>query len=207
MALTYAQLVTALVETTENEEDTFYLNIPLFVRQAEQRIYVDAKIPVTRRLSNSTCSTGVQYVSVPSGFVAPISIAVVLAGVHTFLDNKDVSFLREAYPNAAATGMPKFYALFNESQFIVAPTPDTNCSLEIQYTGFPASIVDTGTSWLGNNFETVLLYGALINAYIFMKGEPDVLAMYEAKYKEALAQTKSISESAYHDEYRHGPRT
>jgi hypothetical protein len=207
MALTYAQLVTAIVETTENEEDTFYLNIPLFIRQAEQRIYVDAKIPATRKLSNSACSTDNPYVSIPSGFLSPISLCLLQTDAHTFLDNKDVSFIREAYPNMMATGVPKFYALFNEVQFILGPTPAANYTLEVQYMGFPSSIVDTGTSWLGNNFKTVLLYGSLINAYVFMKGEPDVLAMYEARYKEALAQIKNISEIAYHDEYRHGPRT
>jgi hypothetical protein len=207
MALTYAQLVTAIVETTENEEDTFYLNIPLFVRQAEQRIYVDAKIPATRKLSNSACSANNPYLAAPSGFLSPLSVCLMEAGVHTFLLNKDVSFMREAFPDPMATGLPQFYALFNESQFIIAPTPASNYAIEIQYMGFPTSIVDTGTSWLGNNFKTVLLYGSLINAYVFMKGEADVLAMYEARYKEALAQIKNISEIAHHDEYRHGPRT
>jgi hypothetical protein len=207
MALTYAQLVTAITETTENEEDTFYLNIPLFIRQAEQRIYVDAKIPATRKLSNSTCSANNPYMTAPSGFLSPLSVCLMASGVHTFLMNKDVSFMREAFPDSMATGLPQFYALFNETQFILAPTPAANYAIEVQYMGFPTSIVDTGSSWLGNNYETVLLYGALLNAYVFMKGEPDVLAMYEARYKEALAQIKNISEIAYHDEYRHGPRT
>lgn len=204
MALTYAQLVTAITETTENYEDTFYLNIPTFIRQAEQRIYIDAEIPATRRSANSTCSASNPYVSVPSGFLSPLSIALVQSNVYTFLLNKDPTFIREAFPNSTTTGTPQFYSLMDETRFILGPTPSANYSLEIQYMGFPNSIVDTGTSWLGNNFETVLLYGALINAYIFMKGEADVLKMYQERYGEAILQMKKVAQQAYADEYRNG---
>lgn len=202
MSLTYAELVTAIEQTTENSESTFLLNVPVFIRQAEQRIYVDAEIPPTRKLANTSCGVGNPYVSLPSGFLTPLSLALVQANVHTFLLNKDVTFMREAFPNAALTGTPQYYAVFNESQFIVAPTPASAFSLEVRYMGFPTSIVDTGTSWLGNNFETVLLYGSLINAYVFMKGEADVLKMYEGRYTEALAQLKKLGTAVQRDAYR-----
>jgi hypothetical protein len=202
MALTYAQLGTVIEETTENSETTFVSNIPGFVRQAEQRIYLDAQIPPTRKLASMVCSVGSPYVALPSGFLSPLSLAVVQAGSHTFLLNKDVSFMREAYPSEGATAVPQFYAVFNEAQYIVAPTPDVAYALEARYMGFPASIVDTGTSWLGNNFETVLLYGSLINAYVFMKGEADVLKMYEDRYVEALGQLKALGASVQKDAYR-----
>lgn len=204
MALTYAQLVTAITETTENLEDTFYLNIPTFIRQAEQRIYIDAQIPATRKSANVACAANSAYVSVPAGFLSPLGIALVQANVYSFLLNKDPTFIREAFPSSTTTGTPQYYALVDETRFLLGPTPSSNFSLEVTYMGFPSSIVDTGTSWLGNNFETVLLYGALINAYVFMKGEPDVLKMYQERYAEAVAQTKKIVSQAHFDEYRQG---
>lgn len=208
MALSYAQLVDAVQGTAENYEATFVANIPMFVRQAEERIYNAVQIPSLRRNQVGFFSQNNEYLTMPDDFLAVYSMAVVQpTGGFAYLLNKDVSFIREAYANDAVTGVPKHYAIFDDESFIVGPTPNDDYQVELHYYYYPPSIVDAGTSWLGENFEHVLLYGALINAYVFMKGEEDVLKMYQERYGEALKQLERLGSGLNRrDEYRSGAK-
>lgn len=197
--MNYTELVAAIESYTQNYETDFIANIPTFVKQAEQRIYNTVLIPAIRKNVTGVTSVGNKYLSCPSDFLSVMSIAVIDGDDnYEYLLNKDVNFMRAAYPKASDSGLPRYYALFgptvttgvitDELSFIMAPTPDAIYDVELHYYYYPQSIVDAGTSWLGDNYDPVLLYGSLYEAYVFMKGEPDVLAMYEKKYGEALQQ-------------------
>lgn len=177
-----------------------------FVRQTEERIYNTVQIPAIRRNSIGSVIAGDKYVGLPPDFLAPFSLAVIADdGIQNFLVNKDVSFIREAYPNPNFTSRPEHYAIFDHNSLIVGPTPDQNYGLELHYYYYPASIVDVGTSWLGDNFETVLLYGVLVEAYTYMKGEQDLITLYNNKYGEALALLKQLGDGkSRRDAYRSG---
>jgi hypothetical protein len=191
------------------------------VQQAEERIFNTVQFPSLRKNVTGTTTASNKYLSSPGDFLSVYSLAVIDAtGRYEFLLNKDVNFIRAAYPNPASTGIPKYYALFgptttnnnppvitNELSFILGPTPNAAYSVELHYFYYPQSISEspTGTSWLGDNFDPVLLYGALVEANTFMKGEPDMTAMYEAKYKEALAMAKRLGDGLERqDAYRSG---
>jgi hypothetical protein len=167
-----------------------------FIRQAEQRIYNSVQILALRKNVTGTTSAGNKYLSTPSDWLANFSLAVIdpTTGGYEYLLNKDVNFIREAFPYPATTGKPTHYAYFDEDSYILGPTPDASYSVELHYFYYPTSIVDAGTSWLGDNFDSVLLYGAMLEAYTFMKGEKDVLDNYVARYNEALAMLKQLSE-------------
>jgi len=195
----YAALSTAIQDYTQNYETSFVANIPTFVQQAEERIYNTVLLPALRRNVTATINAGFKYLSCPDDFLAVLSLSVTDAnGNQEYLLNKDVSFIRSAYPKATDTGIPQYYALFgptivsgaptNELSFIIAPTPDTSYTTELHYFYYPESIVTAGTSWVGDNYDPVLLYGSLVEAYIFMKGEQDMMTYYETKFKEALSQ-------------------
>jgi hypothetical protein len=187
-----------------------------FITQAEQRIYNSVQFPSLRKNVTGTITASNKYLSCPNDFLAPYSLAVFSgSGPYTFLLNKDVNFMREAYPTPTDTGTPKYYALFgptiassvitNELSFILGPTPDALYSAELHYYYYPESITTATTTWLGDNFDTVLLYGSLVEAYQFMKGEADLLAMYDMKYKEALALAKRLGDGMERqDAYRSG---
>jgi hypothetical protein len=161
-------------------------------------------------------TVGNKYLSSPQDFLAPYSLAVISStGDYTFLLNKDVNFIREAYPNPTSTGIPKYYALFGptisaslpttELSFILGPTPDTTYSVELHYFYYPESITTATTTWVGDNFDSVLLYGSLVEAYTYLKGEPDLIALYDGKYKEALALAKRLGDGMERqDAYRSG---
>ena len=217
--MNYAALVVAISDYTENTFQT--VNVNLFITQAEQRIYNSVQFPSIRKNVTGTITASNKYLSAPDDFLAPYSLAVFSgSGPYTFLLNKDVNFIREAYPTPTDTGTPKYYALFgptttagppslptNELSFILGPTPDATYSAELHYYYYPESIttVASGQTWLGDNFDTVLLYGALIEAYTYMKGEADLLAMYDTKYKEALALAKRLGDGMERqDAYRSG---
>lgn len=212
--MNYSQLVQAITDYTENTETTFVSNIPLFVRQAEERIYRTVMIPELRKNVTANMSAFNRFLARPSDFLAPFSIAVIDAdGDYTFLIDKDVNFIREAFPSIAATGLPKYYAEFDgdiesnnsPGHFILGPTPDANYSVQLHYYFDPPSIVESSTSWLGTNAEEVLLYGSLINAYIFMKGEADVMAAYQQSYDNALGRLIMLAEGRLkRDSYRDG---
>ena len=188
----------------------------LFTEQAEQRIYNTVQLANLRKNVTGTLTSSNKYLSAPSDFLSVYSIAIVMpSGEFRYLLNKDVNFIREAYPNSTTLGTPKYYALFgpaivsneitNELTFILGPTPSANLTIELHFYYYPESIVTAGSSWLGDNFDTVLLYGALVEAYTYMKGEADLLQLYVAKYTEAMQQAKRLGDGLERqDAYRSG---
>ena len=211
--MNYAALSTAIQDYTENYEASFVANIPVFVQQAEQRIYNTIQFPSLRKNVTGLVSPSNKYLSCPNDFLAVYSMAVFpTGGEYIFLLNKDVNFIREAYPQPTDTGTPKYYALFGpqsslltELTFILGPTPDAAYNVELHYFYYPESIVTSGTSWLGDNFDTVLLYASLVEAYTYMKGEQDMMALYDTKYKEALTLAKRLGDGLERqDAYRSG---
>jgi hypothetical protein len=224
--MTYDELYANIQAYTENTFPETYLadgsavstktQIDTFIRQAEQRIYNTVQFPSLRKNVTGTLTTGNKYLSCPDDFLATYSLAVVdpVEG-QEFLLNKDVNFIRQAYPKATDQAFPKYYALFgptvtgstitNELSFIVGPTPDADYDVELHYYYYPESIVTAGTSWLGDNLDSVLLYGSLVEAYTFMKGEADLTALYNTKYNEALALAVRLGDGLERsDEYRSG---
>ena len=213
--MTYTQLVAAIKEYTQNFEQEFLANIPLFVQQAEQRIYNSVQFPALRRNVTGTTSTSNKYLACPGDFLAAYSMAVIdHNGNYEYLLNKDVNFIRQAYPNPNDRALPRYYALFgpsfgnsDELSFILGPTPDDRYTVELHYFFYPESITvaEDGRTWLGDNFDSVLLYGALVEAYTFMKGEQDLMVLYDTKYKEALALAKRLGDGMERgDAYRDG---
>ena len=217
--MNYTELKAAIQAYTENTEANFVAEIPVFVQQAEQRIYNSVQFPSLRKNVTGSVSSGNKYLSCPGDFLAPYSLAVVDdTGAYEYLLNKDVNFIRQAFPNPTTdTGIPKYYALFgpqysdaNELAFIVGPTPDAAYLVELHYYYYPVSIANTtlnpsGTSWLGDNFDSVLLYGSLVEAYTYMKGEQDIMALYNQKYQEALGLAKRLGDGMERqDAYRSG---
>jgi hypothetical protein len=207
----YAQLVVAVSDYTENTFPVADMNT--FIQQAEQRIYNTIQFPSLRKNVTGSTSSSNKYLSCPTDFLSVYSMAVFpTGGEYIYLLNKDVNFIREAYPQPTDTATPKYYALFgpqsaNEAEltFILGPTPDASYNVELHYFYYPQSIVTAGTSWLGDNFDTVLLYGTLVEAYTYMKGEQDMMALYDGKYKEALALAKRLGDGLERqDSYRSG---
>ena len=185
----------------------------MFVRQAEQRIYNTVQFPSLRKNVTGSTSASNKYLACPADFLAVYSIAVVDGtGRYEYLLNKDVNFIRQAYPTPTSTGLPRYYALFgaqsndaNELTFILGPTPDATYSVELHYFFYPESIVTAGTTWLGDNLDSVLLYGSLVEAYTYMKGEPDMVKLYNDKYVEAVALAKRLGDGMERqDAYRNG---
>lgn len=227
--MTYTELVTAIQTYTENTFPATTLadstvvssttQINRFITQAEQRIYNSVQFPSLRKNVTGSVTTSNKYLSCPEDFLSTYSLAVIDAtGNYEYLLNKDVNFIRQAYPNPTTdTGLPKYYALFgptvntstitNELSFIVGPTPDASYSVELHYYYYPESITvaASGQTWLGDNFDTVLLYGSLVEAYTYMKGEQDMITLYDTKYKEALALAKRLGDGLERsDAYRSG---
>lgn len=217
--MNYTQLKGLIQQYTENYEASFVANIPVFVQQAEQRIYNSVQFPSLRKNVTGQTSTGNKYLSAPGDFLAVYSIATISGnGDYNFLLNKDVNFIRQAYPSANATGIPKHYALFgptttndtppiitNELTFIMGPTPDAAYGIELHYYYYPTSITESQNSWVGDNFDTVLLYGSLREAYANMKGDSDIAATYQQRYVEALALAKRLGDGMERsDAYRSG---
>ena len=169
--------------------------VDTFIRQAEQRIYNSVNLPVMRENVTGNCTSGNRFLSTPLDWLSTFSLARINAdGSYDYLLNKDVEFIRESFPIPATTGAPTHYAIFDENTFILGPTPDADYTMELLYYAYPASIVTSGTTWLGTNFDSVLLYGSLLEAYAFMKGEKDVNDNYVARYNEALAMLKQLGE-------------
>ena len=209
-----SELTQMIQDYSENTESLFVANIPNFVKQAEARIYQTVHIPVLRKNVMGTISSANKYLATPNDFLSVYSIAAVTpgTGAYTYLINKDVSFIREAYPIPSSSGAPKYYAIFGpqsgnltEITLILGPTPDTDYAVELHYFYYPDSIVNTSTSWLGDNFDPALFYGAMREAMIFMKGEQDMVSYYEQKYTEAISQlTRLVSGLERGDAYRDG---
>jgi hypothetical protein len=217
--MNYTELSARIQAYAENEFPasagalTSAQQIATFVEQAEDRIYNTVQFPSLRKNVTGTLTSGNKYLSCPDDFLAVYSLAVIQAnGEYEYLLNKDVNFIRQSYPSPTSTGLPKYYALFGpqftlktELSFILGPTPDSSYNVEMHYFFYPESIVTAGTSWLGDNYSPVLLYGALREAYIYMRGEPDMIANIEAKYQEALGQAKRLGDGMERgDAYRDG---
>jgi len=214
--MNYTQLVTEVSNYCENSFPTDDMNT--FIRQAEQRIYNTAQPANLRKNMTGTITATNKYLSAPEDFLSVYSIAVypVAGGEYLYLLNKDVNFIREAYPNPTSTGKPKHYAIFgptttalgavtNELSFIVGPTPDGTYSVELHYYYYPESIVTAGTTWLGDNFDSVLLYGTICEAYMYMKGEADMVALAQERYVQAIALYKNLADGKQRaDAYRDG---
>jgi hypothetical protein len=191
----------------QSTETSFVSNIPTFVQLAEERIYNSVQIPALRKTSTASAVISNQYMSLPSDWLATFSLAIInpSTNVYTFLLNKDVNFMRECFTTSTATGAPQYYAIWDNDTMILGPTPNLAYTLELNYYYYPVSIVDAGTSWLGTNFETVLLYGSLREAYTYLKGEQDMMTYYEQKYQEALAQLDRLGDGLERqDAYRSG---
>jgi hypothetical protein len=214
--MNYTELKAAIIAYTENQEASFEAEIPVFVEQAEQRIYNSVQFPSIRKNVVGVTSTNNKYLECPSDFLAVYSMAIidgtVASGTYEYLLNKDVNFIRQSYPQADDTGIPRYYALFGpqsanlaELSFILGPTPDAIYNVELHYYYYPQSIVTAGTTWLGDNFDTVLLYGSLVEAYTYMKGETDMLALYQERYVQAVALYKNLADGKQRaDSYRDG---
>jgi hypothetical protein len=202
----YATLSTLIQQYCESTEQTFVDNIPTFVQLAEERIYNSVQIPAIRRNQTGTLSTNNKYLTLPSDWLATFSLAVINTdGSQEFLLDKDVNFIRQSFPSPTDTGKPQYYAIFDANTFILGPTPDSAYSVEMHYYYYPTSIVTAGTTWLGDNFETVLLYGSLREAYTYLKGEADMMQYYEQKYQEALGLLKQLGDGKdRRDAYRSG---
>jgi hypothetical protein len=203
----YATLTTLIQEYCESTESTFVANIPTFVQLAEERIYNTVQLPTVRKnvLGNVTAST--QYLSMPNDWLSTFSLAVIdpVTNEYEYLLNKDVNFIRASFPDPTYEAKPQYYAVWDEETFILGPTPDLNYSTELNYYAYPTSIVTAGTSWLGDNFESVLLYGSLREAYTYLKGEADMMQYYEQKYQESLAMLKRLGDGLERqDAYRSG---
>ena len=215
MSYTYTQLKTAIKDYTENEESTFVTNLPTFIKNAEQRIFKVVDLELFRKNATSTLSQNDQYISVPTDYLASFSLSITNSSSKEFLLQKDVNFIQEYNPNPATTGVPRYYAFFDIDNFIVSPTPDSNYAVELHYYYRPASLTagaDSGTTWLSENAPNAMLYGSLVEAYTFMKGEQDMLTMYEKQFTEALSRIKDLAEARENsDAYRRGlpdrPRT
>ena len=221
--MNYTQLTDAICDYTQNFDQDFIDNISVFVQQAEERIFNTVQFPALRKNQYSLITTNNKYVSLPNDFLSVFSLALVTGvvganldtGTYEYLLNKDVNFIRQAYPSPNDTGEPKYYALFGptilnsaittELSLILGPTPDAAYYVELHYFYYPTSIVTAGTSWLGDNYDPVLLYGSLVEAITFMKGEADMVALYNGKYTEALAQAKRLGDGLERgDAYRDG---
>jgi len=187
---------TTWTDTTNNSGDfTGKEQVDTFIKQAEQRIYNGVQILDLRKNVTGAVTTSNKYVTLPTDWLATYSLAVVDGdGAYSYLLNKDVNYIREAFPTPTDTGLPTHYGTFDKNSLIVGPTPDSTYTVELHYFYYPETIVTATTSWLGDNFDSVLLYGALLEAYTFMKGEQDVIANYQKRYDEALAQLKMQAE-------------
>ena len=204
--MTYAELVAAIQSYTENQYSTTDINT--FIQNAEQRIYNTVQLPDLRKNVTGNMTSGNKYLQLPSDWLSTFSMAVISAtNEYTYLLNKDVNFIREAFPDTDSPfyGAPQYYAIFNDTTMLLGPTPDANYNSELHYYYYPQSIVTAGTTWLGDNFDTALLYGALLEAAAFLKEEPDTVAMYTARYNEAMQLLQNLGEGKNRrDAYRSG---
>jgi hypothetical protein len=205
MAFTFTTLKTAIQDYTDNSETTFNNNLTRFILNAEERILKECQLDVFRRNSQGTTTASTKFLSKPSDFLAPFSLSVVNDSSNEFLLYKHVTFLQDFTPNPSTTGVPEYYGDWNDETFLLAPTPNDALTMELHYFFRPTSITASsdGTTWLGDNAELALLYGSLVEAYVFMKGEPDLLTFYNNRYFESLQGLKRLGEGQQtSEEYR-----
>jgi len=209
MSFTYDQLKTAIQDYTENDETSFVNNIPLFIRIAEERILKNVQLSLFRKNATASTTASNKFLACPGDFLAPFSLSLAgTDGDKFFIDFKDPSFIQTYTPDSTTTGSPRYYAVFDVDNFILAPTPNTTFTAELHYFYRPNSLTagsGSGTTWLSENAEMAMLYGALIEAYIYMKGEQDVMGMYAGRFQEAITGVKMLGEAKETtDEYRTG---
>jgi hypothetical protein len=206
MAFTFTTLKTAIQDYTDNSETTFVNQLPRFILNAEERILKEVQLDVFRRNSQGTTTASQKFLSKPSDFLAPFSLSVINGSSNEFLLYKHVTFLQDFTPDPSTTGIPVYYGDWNETTFLLAPTPNDALTMELHYFFRPTSITETsdGTSWLGDNAELAILYGSLVEAYTFMKGEQDLLTFYNNRYLESLQGLKNLGEAQQvTEEYRY----
>ena len=201
--MNYTELTQAIQDYCENNETSFVTNIPNFVKVAENRIYRTINFPVNYKAQSLTTSIGDKFLALPADFLVPSNIQISVSGEWQNLLVREPSFIRQAYPDDTATGQPKYFALYDNDQMILGPTPDATYSVNLYYYYLPTSIVTASTTWLGDFAEEVLLYGSLIEAYTYMKGDADTISLYRERYNEAMVPLKAQAEGrSTTDEYR-----
>lgn len=208
MSFTYGELKQAIQDYTENDETTFVNNLPIFIRNSEEKLLKMVQLTDFRKNASGNTTASNPYLNCPSDFLAPFSLSYTSNGEKIFVDYKDVNFVQTFAPDSSSTGSPRYYAFFDSDNFLLGPTPDQEYAVELHYFYRPASLTtlgDDGTSWLSENAPMAMLYGSLIEAYTFMKGEQDILALYNQQYQMALAGMKQFGESKeVTDDYRTG---
>mgnify|MGYP001436531641 FL=1 len=215
MSFTLAQMKTAIQDYTDNTETLFVSHLPDFIKASEERIFKSVDLDVFRKNVTSAVSLNDKFLTLPSDYLSSFSLQITTAGSEDFLLHKDVNFLQEAYNGSVSTAKPRYYAQFDISNFIVAPTPNANYTVELHYYYRPASLsagADSGTTWLSTNAPYALLFGSLVDAYIFMKGESDLIQQYEKRFMDQLTRLKDYGEArensdAYVDGLPRSPRT
>ena len=204
--MNYTELVATIQDYTENQITTDMVDT--FIQQAEQRIYNTVQLPALRKNVTGTTTSGTKYLTIPPDWLSTFSLAIINSdNEYLYLLNKDVNFIRQSYPDTDSDfyGEPEYYAVFDQNSFILGPTPDASYGVELHYFYYPTSIVTAGTTWLGDNFSSVLLYGSLLEAYTYMKGEQDVINQYQKRYDEALILLKQLGDAKNRmDAYRDG---
>ena len=207
MSFTYATLKTAIGDYLESAETTFTNNLPTFIQEAEDRILKFVELPEQRRNVQGQTTAGTRFLACPTDFLAPMSLAIVSSDTYTFLDLKHASFLKQYSPTTTVTGQPKYYSIFSQDSFSLAPVPDAIYTVELHYLYKPSSLTsgsDSGTTVLSTDYPDALLYGSLVEGAIFLKETPDVIAQFEARFKEAIMRMKNLSEGRdTRDEYRY----
>jgi hypothetical protein len=195
--MTYSELKSLIQDYLQNTETSFVSNINNVIKQTEERILKTVRLPNFRKNVEGTITSGNKYLATPTDFLDNFSLSITNSDEQSFLLFKDVNFIREAYPNASTTGIPKHYALFDDTTFIVGPTPNANFTAELHYFYRPASLTagaDSGTTWLSTNARNALLYGSLIEGYMYMKGDADLMNQYEKRYLESMSRLKVLGE-------------
>ena len=215
MSFTYSQLQTAIQDFSENTETSFVTNLPIFIRAAEDRIFALVDLELFRKNATSTLTATDPYLSVPGDYLAPFSLQITTSGSEAFLLLKDVNFVQQYRVEYSSTGVPKYYAIFDVDNFLLSPTPDQAYTVELHYYYRPASLTagaGAGTSWLSENAPNALLYGSLVEAYTYMKGEADMMQLYEQRFVQEIQRLKDLAQARENsDAYRRGlpdrPRT
>ena len=208
MSFTFAELKTAIQDYTDNTETTFVNHLSDFIKGAEDRIFKNVDLELFRKNVTSSLTASDKFLTVPSDYLASFSLQITTSGSEDILLQKDVNFLQEAFPTSASTGVPRFYAVFDVNNFILAPTPNSNYAVELHYYYKPTSLTagaDSGTTWISTNAPFALLYGSLVEAYTYMKGEADMMQQYEKRFTDQLMRLKDLGEARENeDAYRAG---
>jgi len=208
MSFTFAELKTAIQDYTDNTETTFVNHLSDFIKGAEDRIFKNVDLELFRKNVTSSLTASDKFLTIPSDYLASFSLQITTSGSEDILLQKDVNFLQEAFPTSASTGVPRFYGVFDVNNFILAPTPNSNYAVELHYYYKPTSLtagVDSGTTWISTNAPFALLYGSLVEAYTYMKGEADMMQQYEKRFTDQLMRLKDLGEARENeDAYRAG---